>query len=352
MYELAYRWVLLLLPLPFLVYWLLPTYREERDSVRFSFFSAIVQATGLKASPGAVVPRSNLLQKVLAPICWCLIVLALARPQFVEPPIEKIQPARDLMLALDISQSMETPDFQTPTGKRIRRVDAVKQVVSSFIDKRVGDRIGLIVFGTSAYPVAPFTLDHTTCLEMLHQTESGMAGPQTVIGDAIGLAIKQFESSDAKQRVLILLTDGNDTGSRMPPDKAAAIAKQRGILIHVVGLGDPHATGEDKVDYASLQKIAGATGGKVFHGENQLELQKAYDTLDALTPQNHKVLSYRPKRPLFMYPLAAATLLLLGYHILMILTDLLRRLFAPRQQASATAEASAQESEAVFGVHL
>jgi Ca-activated chloride channel homolog len=347
MYELAYRWVLLLLPLPFLVYWLLPTYKEERDSVRFSFFAAIVHATGLKASPGAVIPRSNLLQKILAPLCWCLILLALARPQFVEPPIEKIQPARDLMLALDISQSMETPDFRTPDGKRIRRVDAVKQVVSSFIGKRVGDRIGLIVFGTSAYPVAPFTLDHNTCLEMLHQTESGMAGPQTVIGDAIGLAIKQFESSDAKQRVLILLTDGNDTGSRMPPDKAAGIAKQRGILTHVVGLGDPHATGEDKVDYASLKRIAAATGGQVFHGENQVELQKAYDTLDALTPQNHKVLSYRPKRQLFMYPLAAATLLLVVYHLLTLFVDLLRRVFAPRKEPAAIGE-----QDAVFGVHL
>jgi Ca-activated chloride channel family protein len=345
MFELAYPWVLLLLPLPLLVFWLLPTYKEERDAVRFAFFQHIVRATGLKASPGAVVPRSNLLQKILAPLCWGLLVLALARPQFVEPPIEKIQPARDLMLALDISQSMETPDFRTPEGKRLRRVDAVKEVVSSFIQKRVGDRIGLIVFGTSAYPVAPFTLDHKTCLEMLDLTQSGMAGPQTVIGDAIGLAIKQFEASDAKQRVLILLTDGNDTGSRMPPDKAASIAKQRGILIHVVGLGDPHATGQDKVDYAALQRIASATGGQLFHGENQQELQKAYDTLDALTPQNHKVLSYRPKRPLFMYPLAAATILLLGYHLLMLAVGALRKVLEPKRLAG-------QDSDAVFGVHL
>lgn len=345
MIELAYRWVLLLVPLPVVVYWLLPTYKEERDSVRFAFFSSIVRATGLKASPGAVVPRSNLLQKLLAPICWCLIVIALARPQYVDPPIEKIRSARDLMLALDISQSMETPDFRAPDGKRERRVDAVKQVVSSFIKKRVGDRIGLIVFGTSAYPVVPFTLDHKTCLEMLAQTESGMAGPQTVIGDAIGLAIKEFESSDAKQRVLILLTDGNDTGSRMPPEKAASIAAQRGILIHVVGIGDPHATGEDKVDYGALKRIADATGGRLFHGENQQTLQQVYDTLDSITPQNHKVLSYRPKRPLFMYPLAAATLILLGYHLLMLAVDWMRQLFR-----RGTAET--QDAEAVFGVHL
>jgi Ca-activated chloride channel homolog len=345
MFEFAYRWVLLLLPLPFLVYWLLPTYKEERDSVRFAFFAYIVRATGLKPAPGAVIPRSNLLQKILGPLCWALIVVALARPQFVEPPIEKIQPARDLMLALDISQSMDTPDFRTPQGARVPRVQAVKQVVSTFIEKRVGDRIALIVFGTAAYPVAPFTLDHRTCLQMLAQTESGMAGPQTVIGDAIGLAIKQFASSDAKQRVLILLTDGNDTGSRMPPQKAASIAKQRGILIHVVGIGDPRATGEDKVDYAALKSIADATGGQLFHGENQLELQKAYDTLDAITPQNQKTLSYRPKRPLFMYPLGAACLLLLAYHLLMLAVGWLQRIF--RRNSAVPADV-----DSVFGVHL
>jgi Ca-activated chloride channel family protein len=345
MYEFAYRWVLLLLPLPFLIYWILPAYREERDSVRFTFFAYLARVAGLKPAPGAVVPKASFMQKLLAPLCWCLIVVALAKPQYVEPPIEKIQPARDLMLALDISQSMETPDFRTPQGKQIRRVDAVKKVVSSFIEKRTGDRIGLIVFGSGAYPIAPFTLDHRTCLEMLQQTESGMAGPQTVIGDAIGLAIKQFESSDAQQRVLILLTDGNDTGSKMPPAKAAGIAKQRGILIHVVGIGDPKATEDDKVDYVSLQRIAHATGGQLFHGENQQELQKAYDTLDRITPQNHKTLSYRPKRPLFMYPLGAATVLLLAYHLLMLVVTLPRRLFTQNVETD-------DEASSVFGVHV
>ena len=181
---------------------------------------------------------------------------------------------------------------------------------------------------------------------MLGLTDSGMAGPQTVIGDAIGLAIKQFESSAARQRVLILLTDGNDTGSRMPPDKAASIAKQRGILIHVVGIGDPCATGEDKVDYAALKRIVDATGGQLFHGENQQELQKAYDTLDAITPQNQKVLSYRPKRPLFIYPLGATVLILLGYHVLMLLVGFVQKLLHRESGASA------DDADSVVGVHL
>jgi Ca-activated chloride channel family protein len=228
----------------------------------------------------------------------------------------------------------------------MRRVDAVKQVVSDFIRRRKNDRIGLIVFGQAAYPVIPFTLDHDACLKILSQTDAGMAGPQTMIGDAIGLAIKQFNNSEAKQRVLILLTDGNDTGSRMPPRKAAEIARQNNIVIHVVGLGDPHTKGEDKVDYAALNDIAKATGGQVFHGENRVELDKAYATLDKITPQNFKTLSYQPRRELFMIPLAASVLLLLGYHLLMLLVSLALRLFARHHVSKEAADSE------VFQVHV
>jgi Ca-activated chloride channel family protein len=345
-YRLEYPWLLALLPLPFLIYWLLPPYKEEQDSLRLTFFHYISSNLGLTPEPGAVVLKTNWLQKILTPICWCLIILALARPQFVEPPIQKIQPGRDLMLALDISQSMETPDFLTPDGKRMRRVDAVKQVVSEFIRKRKNDRIGLIVFGQAAYPVTPFTLDHDACLKILSQTDAGMAGPQTMIGDAIGLAIKQFNNSEAKQRVLILLTDGNDTGSRMPPRKAAEIASQNNITIHVVGLGDPHAKGEDKVDYAALNDIAKATGGHVFHGENRVELEKAYATLDKITPQNFKTLSYQPKRELFMVPLAAAVLLLTSYHLIMLVISMILGLFS---RSRASDESTTSD---VFKVHV
>ena len=346
MYRLEYPWLLTLLPLPLIVYWLLPPYKEEQDSLRLTFFNYITSAIGVTPEPGAVIPKTNWLQKILAPVWWCLILLTLARPQFVEPPIQKIQPGRDLMLALDISQSMETPDFHTPDGKRMRRVDAVKQVVSQFISRRKNDRIGLIVFGQAAYPVVPFTLDHDACLKILSQTDAGMAGPQTMIGDAIGLVIKQLDNSEAKQRVLILLTDGNDTGSRMPPRKAAEIAGQKGITIHVVGLGDPRATGEDKVDYATLGAIAKATGGQVFHGENRTELGKAYDTLDKITLQNFKTLSYQPKRELFMVPLGAALALLVGYHVLMLLINILLRIFSGRRQIEDEATSD------VFKVHV
>lgn len=351
MYRLEHPWMLALLPLPLVIYWLLPAYKEEQDSLRLTFFDYFTSSLGLKPQHQAVILRTNWLEKIVYPLSWVLVVLALARPQFIEPPIQKIEPGRDLMLALDISQSMETPDFHTADGKRMRRVDAVKQVVADFIRRRQHDRIGLIVFGQAAYPVTPFTLDHDACLQMLSQIDAGMAGPQTMIGDAIGLAIKQFNASDAKQRALILLTDGNDTGSRMPPRRAAEIAKENNITIHVVGLGDPHATGEDKVDYAALNQIAKATGGQVFRGENRVELEKAYDVLDKITPQNFKTLSYQPRRELYMYPLGIALLLVVGYNLLMLVIGLVLQLIRRGGGRGENASASETESD-VLKVHV
>jgi len=330
-----YRWLLAVLPLPLLIWLVLPSYKEEQSSVRIPFFRLITAATGLKPAAGAIVPRTNWLQKIVAPLCWCLTVIALARPVFVEPPIQRIQPARDLMLALDISQSMETLDFISPEGKRITRIAAVKQVVDGFIQRRTGDRIGLIVFGAAAYPQVPFTLDHATCRALLKETQAGMAGPQTMIGDAIGLAIKEFHNSEAQERVLILLTDGNDTGSRMPPVKAAEIAQERGIKIHTIAIGNPKATGEDKVDVGLMRSISATTGGRFFLGQDQRQLAEVYATLDRITPKNYKTQSYRPKRQLFMYPLGAAVLLVLAYQLVMLIWTAIASLEA-RANASRT----------------
>jgi Ca-activated chloride channel homolog len=329
-YALEYRWVLALLPLPLLVWLLFPRYKEEQASVRIPFFDRVAAAAGLKPAPGAIVPRTNWLQKILAPVCWCLTILALARPVLIEPPIQRIQPARDLMLALDISQSMETPDFISPQGKRISRIDAVKQVVDGFIQRRTGDRIGLIVFGAGAYPQVPFTLDHETCRALLKETQAGMAGPQTMIGDAIGLAIKEFENSDAQERVLILLTDGNDTGSKMPPVKAAEIAKEHGVRIHTIAIGNPKATGQDKVDVGLMRSITETTGGQFFLGQDQKQLAEVYATLDRITPKNYKTQSYRPKRQLYMFPLGLAVLVLLAYQVVMFAWTLLKSSFSIR----------------------
>ncbi|MDX1082806.1 VWA domain-containing protein [Sinorhizobium medicae] len=317
MYVLDHPWLLLLLPAPLFVWWLLPPYREQTPAVRIPFFEDITRAAGIGPTEGSVVPRANLLQKIIAPICWLLVLTALARPQFVEPPIEKTEPQRDLMLALDLSQSMDTRDFSDPQGNLQARVDAVKTVVADFVDRRPYDRLGLVAFGDAPYPLVPFTMDHATVRSMLTGALPGMAGPKTALGDALGLSIKLFQQTQAPDKVLVVLTDGNDTASKMPPDKAAEIASQNHIRIHTVGIGNPDAQGEEKLDTETLQKIATATGGRYFFGQDQQALAEIYTLLDSITPANQKTLSWRPRIELFHYPLGAAVLLVLGYHALM-----------------------------------
>ena len=215
-----FPWAFAALPLPLMVWWLLPPYREASHAVRVPFFDEAARAAGVTPSHGAVILETNWMQKLFAPVAWGLVVTATANPQWVEPPIERVESARELMLAIDISQSMETCDFVDPQGRRVDRLKAVKGVVDEFIGRRKGDRIGLIVFGASAFPQAPLTLDHKTVQSLLDEVRIGMAGPQTSIGDAIGVAIKMTEHSKTKERVLILLTDGNDTASRLPPKQA------------------------------------------------------------------------------------------------------------------------------------
>jgi Ca-activated chloride channel family protein len=315
MYQFDFPWLLAIIPVPILVWTLLPAHREASASVRLPFFDQVARAAGIRPTSGSVVARRTWPQFLCEAAAWCLLVLALARPQFVEPPIEKIEPQRDLMLALDLSQSMDTKDFLAPGGATEARVDAVRKVVADFVTKRPGDRIGLIAFGDAPYPLVPFTMDHRTVQAVIADTLPGIAGPRTSLGDAIGLAIKMFEKATVPEKVLIVLTDGNDTASKMPPAKAAGIAKQKGVVIHTVGIGDPAATGEDKLDTATLRKIAEDTGGRYFFGGDQTQLAEIYDTLDKITPQNQKNLSWRPRIDLFHWPLGGAIGILSLYYL-------------------------------------
>ncbi|MBB3541086.1 MULTISPECIES: VWA domain-containing protein [unclassified Rhizobium] len=325
MYQLDHPWLLALLPLPLIVWWLLPAHHETSASVRLPFFDQVASAVGITPTSGSVIARRGWPQLIAEALAWCLIVLALTRPQFVEPPIEKVEPQRDLMLALDLSQSMDTRDFRAPDGTTHPRVDAVRSVVADFVTKRPGDRIGLIAFGDAPYPLVPFTMDHRTVQAMIAETLPGMAGPRTALGDTIGLAIKMFENTTVPEKVLIVLTDGNDTASKMPPAKAADIAKQKGVVIHAVGIGDPAATGEEKLDTTALQKIASDTGGRYFFGGDQSQLAAIYDELDKITPEDQKNLSWRPRIELFHWPLGAAIAVLALYYCAAAAGGLLRR---------------------------
>ena len=325
MFELAHPWLLLLLPLPVLAWRLLPPYRERRAAIRTPFFRQIAESTGREPQHGAVAMRRSWVQLASASIVWILFVVALAGPQWVEDPIVETKAARDLLLVVDLSGSMETDDFEDESGQRISRLDAVKQVLDGFIERREGDRIGLIVFGNAAYLQAPFTEDHDTVRYLLDETRVRMAGPQTMMGDAIGFAIPRFEESSSKNPTVILLTDGNDTGSRMPPDKAADIAARHGVTIHTIAMGDPTTVGESALDLEALETISKKTGGRFFRADDRKALQQVYEELDRLDPGQYETLSWRPRRALFPWALGLGLGVLLLFEAAMVLRTTLRR---------------------------
>jgi Ca-activated chloride channel family protein len=297
-------WVFVLLLLPVLLRRVLPPYREARPAVRVPWFQRVLALVGGTASEGAVVAHESRLQIIFRFILWVLLVTALARPQWVEPAISRVTPTRDLLLLVDLSGSMETQDFTNKEGEQVDRLTAVKEVLDDFLTRREGDRVGLIVFGNAAFVQVPFTQDLKVCRQLLDETATRMAGPRTAFGDAIGLGITLFERSENKDKLMIALTDGNDTGSKVPPAEASAIANDKGIVIHVVGVGDPTATGEEKLDEVALTAVAKNTGGTYFHANNRDELEGIYTEIDQMGTREIESESYRPRRDLFHWPLA------------------------------------------------
>ncbi|PLW70768.1 vWA domain-containing protein [Pseudohalioglobus lutimaris] len=318
MIELAYPWALLLLPLPLLMR-LLPAYKESRDSVRVPFFAKLVELSKQRPEQGARVIRRDRAQKFLVNLTWLCLVLAAAKPQWIGPPIEQQKSGRDLMVAVDLSGSMETQDFALADGTNIDRLQAVKQVLEELADRRPSDRLGLIVFGAAAYLQTPFTDDHQVWMQLLDETEIGMAGPSTVFGDAIGLAIRQFTQSDSSNRVLIILTDGNDTGSTVPPIDAAKVAASYAVRIYTIAIGDPTTVGEDALDMDTITRVSEISGGRTFEALDQKQMRDAYLTIGELEPELYESISFRPKQSLHWLPVALACILYLLYHTIMAL---------------------------------
>ncbi|WP_341706674.1 VWA domain-containing protein [Halopseudomonas sp.] len=306
MYVLELPWLLLLLPLPWLLQRWLPGTRQRQDALRLPFFHQLAGPLGLTPA-NAAGSSASWLATLLEALAWCLLVVALVAPSRLEPPLVKQQPLRDLLLAVDASLSMANTD----TGDERTRLQAVQQVVDDFIQRRASDRLGLLVFGDQPYTQTTFTQDHATLRQLLAELQPGIAGPRTALGDSIGLGIRLFQQSQSPERVMILLSDGSDTSSRKLPDDAALVAQQQGIVIHTIGFGDPNAEGEQRLDAEQLQRIADSTGGRYLHASNQIELAAAFDALDQLTPQLQQRLAFQPRTPLYHYPLAAMIGLLL-----------------------------------------
>ncbi|WP_428811753.1 VWA domain-containing protein [Vibrio makurazakiensis] len=232
---------------------------------------------------------------------------------------------------------MAEKDFTSLKGDQVSRLDAAKQVLADFVKTRKGDRLGLILFGDAAFVQTPFTADQDVWLELLEQTDVAMAGQSTHLGDAIGLAIKVFEQSQVNQlksqsksseisitedgetliaadreKVVIVLTDGNDTGSFVEPIDAAKVAQAKGVRIHVIAMGDPQTVGEVALDMDTIKRIAEESGGEAFEAMNRDELTAAYSAIGELEPQLYESTTYRPKQSVHHYLMAIVVVMYLA----------------------------------------
>lgn len=312
MISFAFPWAFLAVPLPWLIWHFLPAHKETVPAIRFPFFRQVIAQAQLTPAKGAVVMRRSWFQVAVASLVWVMLVLAVSQPERLGAPIETSKSARDLILAIDISGSMDTRDFTDASAENVQRLAGVRDVVRAFVEGRDGDRMALIVFGSKAYLQSPLTEDTGTIVELLDQTEVGMAGPHTAIGDAIGLSIRTFEASDIEQRLLILLSDGADTASRMSPLNAAEIAAGAGVEIFTIAVGDPDATGENRVDVTALKDIAQRTSGSYFFAADQAALDQIYASIDELAPRLTETQSFRPRQTLHHIPLIVALLIGIG----------------------------------------
>jgi len=309
-------WLLLVLPLPWLVRRFLPPASVQQAALLVPFLADFESV-----AEGRVRVTQSRWPLWLALLGWLLLVLAAARPQWLGEPVLLPQSGRDLLLAVDLSGSMQEDDFEI-SGRRVDRLTATKQVAGEFIERREGDRIGLILFGAQAYVQAPLTFDRQTVLTLLYEAAIGLAGKETAIGDAIGLAVKRLQGVESQRRVLILLTDGANTAGEVAPLKAAELAAEKGLKIYTIGVGATEKEvrslfGTRRVnpsrdlDEKTLSAIAEQTGGRYFRARNTQELQQIYRLLDELEPSEGEAISYRPRSALYPWLLAAVLLLCL-----------------------------------------
>lgn len=316
---LKWYWVLCLLPLPWLARWLLTPARTGAGAfLRVPFYEEVYAAAGKKHRS---TQRHTRAMRALYLLIWLLLVFAVAQPQHVGDPVSINPKARDLMIAVDTSGSMEMRDMRLH-GDPVDRLTAIKAVVEEFVNRRENDRVGLILFGTQAYLQTPLTFDRKTVQVLLNEAQIGIAGEHTAIGDAIGLALKRLSGHRKGSKVLILLTDGANTAGAVSPVQAAELAAKQGMKIYTIGVGAdemkmPGLLGfgtrtinpSADLDEGTMKKIAQLTGAQYFRARNTDELRRIYQMLDKLEPIEVDPETYRPIRNLFHYPLGVALLL-------------------------------------------
>lgn len=322
MFEFQWVWMFLLFPLPWIVRLLLPAAEIRSAALKIPYFDAwIATQSGSTYTASAKNPY-----RILFYLAWLCLITAMAKPMWIGDPVSLPTSGRDIMLAIDLSGSMANTDFVL-NGQRIDRLTAIKDVASDFIKRRKGDRIGLILFGTRAYVQTPLTFDLKTVQYMLNEAEIGLAGKETAIGDAIGLAVKRLEGRPADSRVLVLMTDGANTAGEVDPVKAAELAKELHLKIYTIGVGadsmevqtffgvrrvNPSAD----LDEATLTKIASLTGGAYFRAKDTKGLEEIYKKLDELEPAKQAAETMRPQKALYYWPLSLGFIVVAIYFVL------------------------------------
>lgn len=314
MFEFAWPWLFALLPLPWLMRLVLPPADSGEAALQVSFLSDLEQLARRKAR--TTLPSWR--QQIPFVLLWLLLLSAAARPQWLGEPLPIAASGRDLLVAVDVSGSMDYPGMQWQ-GEDVTRLDLVKNLLGEFLENREGDRVGLILFGSQAYLQAPLTFDRRTVRTWLDEARIGIAGKNTAIGDAIGLALKRLRQRPAQSRVLILVTDGANNAGQIDPLTAARLAAEEGVKIYPIGIGaDPEQTGSLGIlgvnpsldlDEPALKAIAQATGGQYFRARDGEELQTIKDTLDQLEPVEQQPTQARPAQALYSGPLALALIL-------------------------------------------
>ncbi len=314
MFEFVWPWVFLLLPLPWLLRRLLPPADSGEAALRVGFLAELESLAGQRARP-RLPPWRRQLPAVLV---WLLLLSAAARPQWLGEPLPLPASGRDLLLAVDISGSMDYPDMRWQE-QNVSRLRLVQALFGEFVASRQGDRIGLILFGSRAYLQAPLTFDRQSVRTWLEQAQIGIAGKDTALGDAIGLALKRLRLRPADSRVLVLITDGANTAGEVPPLTAARLAASEGVRIYTIGIGaDAEQAGAVglhglnpglDLDEPLLREIAALSGGDYFRARSAAELAAISATLDRLEPVSQAPARAWRSTPLHPWPLAAALLL-------------------------------------------
>lgn len=312
MFEFAWPWLFLLLPLPLLVRYLLPATAQPVSAIRIPSLNGLSDAQRMM--------RARPLMWVLLTLCWFAVITAVARPQWLGEPLPVRSEGREIMLAVDLSGSMEIADMQLQ-DKNVDRLTMVKSVLGDFISRREGDRLGLIFFADTAFLQTPMTYDRETVRQMLRESVLGLVGERTAIGDAIALAVKRFRRKEETNRVLVLLTDGQNTAGNLTPDQALELADAFDVRIYPIAVGAEEVVvdsffGKRRVnpsrdlDVPLMQRIAESTGGQYFRARSTEELNQIYQRLDELEPIQGSPQQLRPRQALFHWPLALALVLM------------------------------------------